>query len=93
MYVAGCTEVICWSKHWPCRFPQHGPGKQHERPIVLAEWQREIVETLPEPFVRGLIHSDGCRGMNRVHVNRGLYAYPRYLGRTVTRPTHGARTT
>ena len=22
-------------KHWPCLFPQHGPGRKHERPIVL----------------------------------------------------------
>ena len=22
-------------KHWPCLFHQHGPGRKHERPIVL----------------------------------------------------------
>ena len=25
-------------KHWPCLFPQHGPGRKHERPIVLEDW-------------------------------------------------------
>ena len=24
----GCVEVKSWSKHWPCLFPQHGPGKK-----------------------------------------------------------------
>ena len=27
----GCTEVSGYSKHWPCLFPQHGPGRKHER--------------------------------------------------------------
>ncbi|MFI9836970.1 helix-turn-helix domain-containing protein [Nonomuraea sp. NPDC051941] len=50
----------------PHLFPQHGPGKKHERPIVLEPWQREIVSAHPGRFVRGLIHSDGWRGTNRV---------------------------
>ena len=33
----------------------------------------------PELFVRGLIHSDGWRGVNRVRGANGRpYAYPRY---------------
>ncbi|WP_236950032.1 LAGLIDADG family homing endonuclease [Mycobacterium sp. MS1601] len=47
--------------HWPCLFPQHGPGRKHLRPITLAPWQVAIVEHEPEQFVRGLIESDGCR--------------------------------
>ena len=31
----GCTEVKSTSKHWPCLFPQHGPGRKHERRIEL----------------------------------------------------------
>jgi hypothetical protein len=31
----GCTEVCCYSKHWPCLFPQHGQGEKHGRRIVL----------------------------------------------------------
>ncbi|WIM89648.1 hypothetical protein PT015_09580 [Candidatus Mycobacterium wuenschmannii] len=56
-----CTEVSLYSKHWPCLFPQHGPGRKHLRPIRLAPWQEELVRAAPEDFVRGLIHSDGCR--------------------------------
>jgi hypothetical protein len=79
----GCTEVLSYSKHWPCLFPQHGPGQKHTRKIELADWQQVIVDRHPGDFVRGLFHSDGYRGVNRV---RGTlsdgdrqYEYPRYL--------------
>ena len=36
----GCTEVASYSKHWPCLFPQHGPGKKHERKIQLTPGSR-----------------------------------------------------
>ena len=29
----GMTEVKSTSKHWPCLFPQHGPGVKHARKI------------------------------------------------------------
>jgi len=60
----GCVIVSALWKHWPCLFPQHGPGRKHERPIVLEDWQRRIVEAHPGPFLRGLFHSDGCRVRN-----------------------------
>jgi len=31
----GCHDVKLCSNHLFCLFPQHGPGKKHERPIVL----------------------------------------------------------
>jgi hypothetical protein len=74
----GCVQVNTYSKQWPRLFPQHGPGPKHLRPIVLEEWQRQIVEEYPREFLRGLIHSDGWRGMNRVTVKGKQYAYPRY---------------
>ncbi|MEE2038466.1 helix-turn-helix domain-containing protein [Nocardiopsis sp. CT-R113] len=78
----GCTEVYGDWKHWPCLFPQFGPGKKHERPIVLERWQQAIVDEHPEAFVRGLIHSDGCRIDNKVRRRVGdewkYYTYPRY---------------
>jgi hypothetical protein len=40
---------------------QHGPGKKHTRPIRLEPWQQVLVTEATEEFVRGLIHSDGCR--------------------------------
>ncbi len=75
----GCVAVQSTGKHWPCMFPQHGPGKKHERPIVLAGWQREIVAVHTGHFVRGLFHSDGTRFTNRVKVRGKEYDYPRYM--------------
>lgn len=40
-------------------FPQHEPGKKHERSIVLADWQQQLVELNSEHLVKGLIESDG----------------------------------
>lgn len=57
----GCVMVSLYSKHWPCLFPQHGPGKKHLRPIRLAPWQEALVKQATEEFIRGLIDSDGCR--------------------------------
>jgi hypothetical protein len=77
----GVIELNCYSKHWPCLFPQHGPGKKHTRPIVLEPWQATIaLDAKPDRFVRGLIHSDGCRGVNHVRGANGRpYAYTRYF--------------
>jgi len=56
-----CVVVSHYSKHWPCLFPQHGPGKKHTRPIRLESWQQGLVKQATEDFIRGLIDSDGCR--------------------------------
>jgi hypothetical protein len=77
-------RVTAGSKLWPDLFPQMGPGRKHERAIVLAPWQRDIVDAHPWPFVRGLIHSDGCRTVNRFKTllpsgRVAEYAYPRYF--------------
>ena len=74
----GCTAIGAYSKHWPCLFPQHGPGRKHERPIVLEPWQRELVAEHPKELLRGLVHSDGCRSMNTVVSGGRTYSYPRY---------------
>jgi hypothetical protein len=73
-----CVEVGSTWRPWICLFPQHGPGRKHHRAIRLADWQQEIVDAAPKPFLRGLIHTDGWRGFNRVHVKGRDYAYPRY---------------
>jgi hypothetical protein len=70
----GCIVVGAWWKHWPCLFPQHGPGLKHKRTIELLPWQRDIARTHPGLLLRGLIHSDGCRILNRVNGTD----YPRY---------------
>ena len=75
----GSVAVGSYSNHWPCLFPQHGPGRKHERRIALEEWQRTIVALQPEQFVRGLVESDGCRHVNRVRGAHGrIYEYVRY---------------
>lgn len=69
--------ITTYSSQLARLFPQHGPGRKHERAIVLVDWQQEIVDEHTDLFLRGLIHSDGCRVMNKVW--GGKYAYPRYF--------------
>lgn len=62
----GCHDVYCFSKHWPCLIPQDGPGRKHERSIVLEPWQRRIaLDTHPDLLLRGLVQSDGLAGSER----------------------------
>lgn len=75
----GCTDVFSYSNHWPCLFPQHGPGRKHERQIKLTAWQEAIVHEHPRPLLRGLIHSDGSRPLNTIRKGGREYAYPRYF--------------
>ncbi|GAA1989376.1 hypothetical protein GCM10009799_13850 [Nocardiopsis rhodophaea] len=89
----GCKDVKAYWKHWLCFFPQHGPNRKHARPISLSEWQFAIVEDHPREFVKGLIHSDGCRTTNRVRrmVNGEwkYYEYPRYFFSNASRDILG----
>jgi hypothetical protein len=81
---ANCAQISSYSKAWPCYFPQHGPGRTHERKIELTAWQWGYVWQEPGMFLRGLIHSDGCRVSNEVW--HGKYAYPGTSSAT-SRPT------
>jgi hypothetical protein len=79
-----CVGVASYDIRWLELFPQWGKGPKHERPIVLADWQREIVDEHPRPFLCGLIHSDGCRCVNRFKTKLpsgriAEYEYPRYF--------------
>jgi hypothetical protein len=71
-------DVSSYWKHWPCVLPQHGPGVKHSRPIVLVDWQQCIVDAHPDQLLRGMIHSDGWRGINRIRHPRKTYEYTRY---------------
>ena len=71
-------EVNSYSRAWPCLFPQHGPGKKHQRPIALLSWQQRLVEADPRPLLRGLIQSDGSRHINTIKHPKRTYRYPRY---------------
>ncbi|MGY4770060.1 transcriptional regulator [Kribbella sp. CWNU-51] len=76
----GMIRIEARWKHWPCLFPQHGPGLKHLRKIELADWQREIVAKYPEQLLRGLFHSDGCRFVNWASKPDGRrYYYVRYM--------------
>jgi hypothetical protein len=75
----GCVAVQSYSNHWPCLLPQHGPGRKHERPIVMADWQQPVLDDNLGHFLRGLFHSDGCRVTNRVTRSGKTYLYPRYM--------------
>jgi hypothetical protein len=70
------VEVSAYSRTWPCLFPQHGPGRKHERPIRLVEWQEALVRRHTWSLLRGLIHSDGSRFIN---TGRGGWTCPRYV--------------
>ncbi len=76
---ARAVKVQSYWMHWPCLLPQHGPGLKHTRAIVLADWQLAIADERPWPLIRGLIHSDGCRSLNRVVTRGKAYTYPRYF--------------
>jgi hypothetical protein len=78
----GCIEVYSDWTHWPCAFPQAGPGPKHHRPIELESWQRDIATQHAGRLIRGLIHSDGCRCINRVKRKQAgapPYEYLRYF--------------
>lgn len=63
-----------YSSHLPCLLPQHGPGKKHERPIVLERWQEAHLSSSPWRFLKGCIRSDGSSFINRT----GPYEYLSY---------------
>ena len=68
----------------PFAFPQHGAGRKHLRPIQLERWQLDITREFPRELLRGLIHSDGCRTVNKFKTKLpsgrvAAYAYPRYF--------------
>jgi hypothetical protein len=68
------VTLFAYHQHWTCLFPQHGPGKKHDRRIVLEPWQADLVTAAPWSFLRGCIRSDGC-----VYINRtGRYEYESY---------------
>lgn len=74
----GCVEISSYSKHWPCLFPQAGPGRKHERPIILEPWQRDLAGNYPKLLLRGLIQSDGSRHINTIVRPPKRYQYLRY---------------
>jgi hypothetical protein len=78
------VRVYSGWKHWRVLLPQAAPGRKHTRSIVLTDWQSELVRLHREQFIRGLIHSDGCRTVNRFTTTLpsgrvAQYEYVRYF--------------
>jgi hypothetical protein len=83
-HVRGATRVYASHPAWPEAFPQHGPGRKHTREIDLVPWQRAITYAHPKALLRGLIHSDGSRCINRFTTQLpsgrvAKYEYVRYF--------------
>lgn len=81
---ASCIHLRLSHRGLRGAFPQHGPGRKHERKIELVEWQRVLTHRYPAAFIRGLIHSDGSRCINQVNTTlpsgrRAHYEYVRYF--------------
>jgi hypothetical protein len=68
------VTLFAYHRHWTCLFPQHGPGKKHDRLIAFEPWQQELIAEAPWSFLRGCIRSDGCFFINRT----GKYEYESY---------------
>ena len=60
--------------HWACLFPQHGPGKKHDRRSGWSLGRRRSSRAAPLALLRGFIRSDGCVFINRT----GKYDYESY---------------
>lgn len=80
----GCVILKMSHPDLPFAFPQHGLGRKHERQIDLVPWQRDLTRAYPEQLLRGMIHSDGCRCVNRFETRLpsgrvAQYEYPRYF--------------
>jgi hypothetical protein len=82
--VPGAIVVCASTLGWLLAFPQHGPGRKHRRKIKLVDWQQRLTNRHPQALLRGLIHSDGSRCINRFRVKLpsgrvGRYEYVRYF--------------
>jgi hypothetical protein len=81
----GDSDVLAISHPAIARaFPQHGTGRKHDRAIVLTDWQLALTRAHPGALIRGLIHSDGCRAVNRFRTKLpsgrvAEYSYVRYF--------------
>lgn len=80
----GAAIVAASHGAWYAAFPQHGPGRKHRRAITLTDWQSGLCSEHPRELIRGLVHSDGSRVINRFKTKLpsgrvAEYAYVRYF--------------
>ncbi len=79
----GCQEVSSFSRHWPCLFPQHGPGMKHTSADRARPWQQRSRGPFPwrfrpraVPLGRVPGHEPGAAPLAD---GDRWYEYPRYL--------------
>jgi hypothetical protein len=81
----GCVALLASHPVSAIAFPQGlGRGRKHQRRIGLEDWQREVAHDHPTSLLRGLLHSDGCRSINRFQTPLPSgrireYSYVRYF--------------
>lgn len=73
----GCRVVTAPPSRWDDWLPT-GDGAKHTYALRWSDWHGEALRSRPHLVLRGLIHSDGCRFLNRVVVNGKGYSYPCY---------------
>lgn len=73
-----CVVVSCYSSFLVTLFPQHGKGRKHDRKISLKRWQLRLVTRYPKDFIRGLLHTDGCRYVSKIKTRKRVYSYSNY---------------
>lgn len=61
-------DLSVYNKNLPMIFPQIGIGKKHNRPIILSDWQIELIDWCE--LMKGLFHSDGT-----YYISNGLDYY------------------
>jgi hypothetical protein len=77
-----CAAVSSSARHWPCLFPQHGPGQKHLRSIELQTWQQDIVLRYPGELAVDCFIPTAIAGFTaQAHLEDGVrwYGYPRYM--------------
>jgi hypothetical protein len=79
----GCHQLTSSSKHWPCLFPQHGPGGSTSARSLSRTGNRRSSTPILARSYAGCFHSDGCRCTNVVkrplRDGARAYSYPRYF--------------
>lgn len=84
----GCRAIMAGKLGWDRHFPT-GRGPKHTYRLTLAPWHSEAVIHVPQVVLRGLLHSDGCRYLNRVRSTTGQWlSYPSYSFNNRSRDVH-----
>jgi hypothetical protein len=74
----GTSGAVTPTRHATLTTTSRSSGRKHCRPISLTDWQHEVVMADPRRFLRGLVHSDGCRIIATERKGRYVRRAPRY---------------